>query len=110
MKYRLITLMLCAAVAGCSQTTAEPKADRTAVARATPAKPAGNRQERCEAAVQKMVRDRQNAAVAGSILSTVGGLGGFGGRGGMIAGQAAAVGGSIIQNQAGGNGLPEECS
>lgn len=58
------------------------------------------------------MKARQNAAAAGSILSVVGGLGGFGGRGGAIVGQAASVGGSIMQSQAQNsaeNAAIEEC-
>lgn len=109
----VLALLLCEVAAGCSQTTnqasgmqpSQQQATATSARRATP-------EQRCQDAIEKSMKARQNAAAAGSILSVVGGLGGFGGRGGAIVGQAASVGGSIMQSQAQNsaeNAAIEEC-
>ena len=104
--------MLCALAAGCSQTTQQ--ATQTAESRPankTVATKAMTKEQRCQEAINAAMRKRQNAAMAGSVLSAVGSFGGFAGRGGAIAGQAASVGGSIIASQGAGgmSGAMEEC-
>lgn len=120
--------------AGCSQTTAsvEPgrasptaaagktgrdaQTSRQAQARPLPAMgqqlPAGKypssaQSARCADAAKKAADAQMNAAVLGGVLSMAGGLGGFAGTGGMVAAQAASVGGSIVQQQANGKAQAE---
>lgn len=110
-----LALLLFGALAGCSQTTTPEMAGaQPAQRQATAAKPgkAATQEQRCQAAMEKAMKARQNAAATGTILSAVGGFGGFGGRGGAIVGQAASVGGSLIQQQAQNsaqNAALEEC-
>jgi len=58
------------------------------------------KEEACAAASQRAATAQANAAVLSTVLSVAGGLGGFGNHGGMIAGQAASIGGSVMQAQA----------
>lgn len=98
---RLIAVLLCGALAACSQTNSSQK--EVAVA-ATPQKVrSGTQQTRaanCQDAVAKMQKQQTNTAMLGGALSMVGGLGGLGGRGGAIAAQAVSYGGSVMQAKA----------
>jgi secreted effector protein SseD len=97
MKTNLCVLVLCALVAGCSQTGQE---QTSATAKPAAARQAKAAEGRCSEAIRASAEARQNTAMAGTILSAAGGLGGFAGRGGAIIGQAAWVGGSVMQAQA----------
>lgn len=116
MKSTALTVMLLAGLgAGCSQTAATDAGGDASprMAASSRGPTTASAEQRCEDAIREAMRQRQGAAMAGSILSSVGGLGGLAGRGGMIAGQAAAIGGSIVQSQAAGGGnrvMVEECS
>ena len=95
---RMIAVLLCGALAACSQTnTQAPKATAQSAE-----KPKGQQTAatRCTEAAQKMQKQAMNAAMVGGALSMVGGLGGFGGRGGAIAGQVLSTGGSLVQAKA----------
>lgn len=110
----VLALLLCGVAAGCSQTTNQTSGTQPSQQQAGAAAPArrATPEQRCQDAIEKAMKARQNAAAAGSILSAVGGLGGFAGRGGAIVGQAASVGGSIMQSQAQNNAQNaalEEC-
>lgn len=123
--------------AGCSQTTAwvdpgqvagsakagkatapakEAPAARTAQARPLPAmgqqlpagyQPRADQTMRCAEAAKKAADSQMKAAMLGGVLSMAGGLGGFAGTGGMVAAQAASVGGSLVQQQASGKAQAE---
>lgn len=103
---RTIAILLCGALAACSQTNSPQTASvaqkgkntKPAAYAATqaPQAAAGN----CEQAVAKMQKQQMNAAMLGGALSMVGGLGGFAGRGGAVAAQAASMGGSVMQAKA----------
>ena len=113
MRISIAGLLLCAVAAGCSQTPqqAASTAESRPSAGKTTATKAMTKEERCQEAINAAMRKRQNAAMAGSVLSAVGSFGGFAGRGGAIAGQAASVGGSIIASQGAGDmsGAMAEC-
>lgn len=98
---RSIVVLLCGALAACSQTNSSQK--EAAVA-ATPQKSGtGAKRARaadCQDAVSKMQKQHTDAAMLGGALSMVGGLGGLGGRGGAIAAQAVSYGGSVMQAKA----------
>lgn len=67
--------------------------------------------ERCAEAANKAAQAQTSAAMLGGALSMAGGLG-FGGRGGMVAAQAASVGGQVVQSQASAKAqaeLQQEC-
>lgn len=99
MKTTAFVLLVCGVLAGCSQTTIsdEPVATATTT---KPAPRAGSRAQGCDEAIRKASSARQNAMVGGAILSAAGGFGGYAGRGGAIVGQAASIGGSLMQQQA----------
>lgn len=104
-------LLLCGIVAGCSQTSNEAAPAASASPKPTSARTVAS-EERCNEAIRSAARDRQNTAMAGSMISSVAGFGGFAGRGGAIVGQAASVGGSLMQAQARNNAsntVLEEC-
>lgn len=98
---RLIAVLLCGALAACSQTGGSQEVAEVAV---MPRKaPPGTQQAmtgNCQDAVSKMQKQQANAAMLGGALSMVGGLGGLGGRGGSIAAQAVSYGGSVVQAKA----------
>lgn len=107
---RLMAILLCGALAACSQTpsnqttgrqlnAAQRNSDARIAARGTAAKADLSAQERCRQAVNKTQQQAANNAMLGSALSIAGGLGGFGGRGGALAAQALSTGGSIVQAQ-----------
>jgi len=110
---RILALGLLAA--GCSQTAQQasvaPAPAGKAVAAKTTDKATGKQAQvaqqaqsqamRCADAAKKAADSQMQAAMLGGALSMVGGLGGFAGTGGMVAAQAASVGGSIVQQQAG---------
>lgn len=111
---RILALGLLAA--GCSQTaqqasvTPAPAGKAVAAAKTTDkatgkqaqvAQQAQSQATRCAEAAKKAADSQMQAAMLGGALSMVGGLGGFAGTGGMVAAQAASVGGSIVQQQAG---------
>lgn len=94
----IAALVLAGLAAGCSQTAQTTQTAETPSA-AKPAR-AGTQRQRCEEAARKAMQQGQSTAMAGSMLSAVAGFGGLAGRGGAIAGQAVAVGGSLMQQQA----------
>lgn len=101
MKTTAFVLLVCGVLAGCSQTTISDEPVATATATTTkPASRAGSRAQSCDEAIRKASSARQNAMVGGAILSAAGGFGGYAGRGGAIVGQAASLGGSLMQQQA----------
>lgn len=116
---RILALGLLAA--GCSQTAqqasvtpAQPPAGKLAAGKTTPAgkqaqvaQQAQSQATRCAEAAKKAADSQMQAAMLGGALSMVGGLGGFAGTGGMVAAQAASVGGSIVQQQASGKAQAE---
>ncbi|WP_157632779.1 hypothetical protein [Hoeflea sp. 108] len=110
---RAILLIMCGALAACSQTAGTSGGPATTSATAKPAtkaqpKKAQTVAQRCEDAMRK----QNNAAMLGTALSVVGGFGGFGGRGGAVAAQAVSVGGSLVQAKAQGDAdkaLETEC-
>lgn len=118
---RTIVILLCGALAACSQTGPSQTASRATVS--PTGSPAGKsvtktniRQassgEKCQDAVARTQQQQMNSAMLGSALSMVGGLGGFGGRGGAAAAQAVSVGGSVMQAQARNdarNAIQQEC-
>lgn len=95
---RMIAVLLCGALAACSQTgtsqTTGTQVTKRTTAQATARKAPS--QDRCQEAVAKAQQQATNSAMLGGALSMVGGLGGFAGRGGAIAAQAASIGGSMI--------------
>ena len=108
---RIIAVLLCGALAACSQTTTHEATSATArpAAKSKVQQTAGTR---CAEAAQKMRQQANNAAMLGGALSMVGGVAGFGGRGGAIAGQAVSVGGSLVQAKARNDArgmMEEEC-
>lgn len=106
---RMIAVLLCGALAACSQTNTNETANATARSAAKP-KAQQTAATRCAEAAQKM--QATNAAMLGGALSMVGGVAGFAGRGGAIAGQAVSVGGSLVQAKAQNDAqgvMEEEC-
>ncbi len=109
---RLALVLVCAALAGCSQTSglADASSPSSVSAYAAPGKSAeGRKESRCDSAI----RGQANAAMLGSALSMAGGLGGFGGRGGMIAAQVAGTAGNMLarsQQQQAQATVMRECS
>lgn len=99
---RAIAVLLCGALAACSQTADAPQAERTAATRgsAKAAPAAAEQHARCREAVDRQRQKSMNAAMLGGALSMVGGFAGVGGEGAAIAGQAASVGGSLVQASA----------
>ncbi|HEY6631070.1 MAG TPA: hypothetical protein VIZ90_06445 [Rhizobiaceae bacterium] len=109
---RHIAVLLCGALAACSQTSTPP-GEAKAMTRPA-AKPAARHAsaDRCAEAVRKTQQQATNAAMLGGALSMVGGFGGFGGRGGAIASQAVSTGGSFMQAKARNDAqgmMQEEC-
>jgi hypothetical protein len=98
---KLIAVLLCGALAACSQTNSSHKEEAIAATpqKARPGTPQA-RATNCQDTVAKMQKQQTNAAMLGGALSMVGGLGGLGGRGGAIAAQAASYGGSVMQAKA----------
>jgi hypothetical protein len=87
-------LLACVLMAGCSTAnTAQTQSPARAQAQTKSSTD-------CRQAAQKAVEAQTNAAVIGSALSVAGGIGGFGGHGGAIVGQAASIGGTVVQAQA----------
>lgn len=108
---RLIAVLLCGALAACSQTNTQ---NTTSAAAPPAAKPKAQHAsaDRCADAAHKMQQQATNAAMLGGALSMVGGVAGFGGRGGAIAGQAVSMGGSLVQAKARNDArstMEEEC-
>jgi len=99
---RMIALLLCGALAACSQTNTQSHNTQSSKSAAQAAKPKTQQtaEARCAEAVRKTQQQATNAAMLGGALSMVGGFGGFGGRGGAIAGQAVSAGGSLMQAKA----------
>jgi len=88
--------------AGCSQTAQQASVTPAPAGKAVAAAKATDKATGKQAQVAQQAADSQmQAAMLGGALSMVGGLGGFAGTGGMVAAQAASVGGSIVQQQAG---------
>lgn len=118
---RIIAILLCGALAACSQTgTSQTGASQTtssaggqsAKAGAKPNTRQASTGDKCQEAVAKVQQQQMNSAMLGGALSMVGGLGGFAGRGGAVAAQAVSVGSSVAQAQARGNAqsaIQEEC-
>ena len=108
---RMIAVLLCGALAACSQTNTNETTSATARSAAKP-KAQQTAATRCTEAAQKMRQQATNAAMLGGALSMVGGVAGFAGRGGAIAGQAVSVGGSLVQAKAQNDAqgmMEEEC-
>lgn len=112
-----IALMLCGALAACSQTTSTTSTMKTAGAPKAAAQVTKGKsgkmtaEQRCAEAMRKATQAQTNAAMLGGALSMVGGFGGLG-RGGAIAAQAASVGGSLMQAKAqddAGKAMDAEC-
>jgi len=99
MKTTAFVLLVCGVLAGCSQTTTSDEPVATAATSPKPVR-AGGRAQNCDEAIRKATTARQNAMVGGAILSAAGGFGGYAGHGGAIVGQAASIGGSLMQQQA----------
>jgi hypothetical protein len=115
---RLIAVLLCGALAACSQTTSNETAsvaaqpDAKSNAQQTAPKAQYASADRCAEAARKMQQQATNSAMLGGALSMVGGIAGFGGRGGAIAGQAVSMGGSLVQAKARNDArstMEEEC-
>ncbi len=116
-------ILLCGALAACSQTgssqtpsaaaqEAKPTAGPTAANSRQVAEGAAAAAQECQEAVAQAQRRQMNSAMLGGALSMVGGLGGFAGRGGAVAAQAMSVGSSVVQAKAQGdanNAIQKEC-
>jgi len=102
----ILMLAMGLALAGCSQTTQTASvvpagsAGKGAKAATTRQASAGASAQACADAAKKAADAQMGAAMVGGALSMVGGLGGYAGRGGMVAAQAASMGGSLMQQQA----------
>jgi hypothetical protein len=112
----LIVMASALALAACSQTTGAarraPSANDVQVAAAPKAGPPQQVAARCAQAANKAAHAQTKAAMLGGALNMVGGFGGLGGRGGMVAAQAASVGGQVVQSQASANAqtqMQQEC-
>lgn len=104
---RAIALILCGALAACSQATTTTSTMKAAgapkaAAQAAPKGKSGKMTaaQRCNEAMQNAAKAQTDAAMLGGALSMVGGFGGFAGRGGAVVAQAASVGGSLMQAKA----------
>jgi secreted effector protein SseD len=98
-----VILVVGLVLGGCSQRTETASvAPAGGASKPAPARhaSAGNNAQACAEAAKKAADAQMGAAVVGSALSMVGGLGGYAGRGGMVAAQAASMGGSLMQQQA----------
>jgi hypothetical protein len=105
---KTVVLMACLLVAGCVQATGEAGSPAGARVEASAQKAGAVRTPRskaelaaaCAEAANKAAQSQAQAEIVGSALSMAGGFGGYAGRGGLIAAQAASVGGSVLQAQA----------
>lgn len=100
MRTTAFALLLCGILAGCSQTTTSDDPVATGATSTRPAPRTAGKAQGCDDAIRKASSARQNAMVGGALLSAAGGFGGYAGHGGAIIGQAASIGGSMIQQQA----------
>lgn len=106
----IVMLAAALALAGCSQTTTTETASAGKDSAAGKSRAAGQTARQapvrqasagaCAEAAKKAADAQMGAAMVGSALSMVGGFGGYAGRGGMVAAQAASMGGSLMQQQA----------